>query len=749
MKNQHFFVLLIVIIIISGCNKPKVNPTLTGYSERSKCISCHEDIYYKYIGSHHDLAMELANEESVLGNFDTTITHLGDAAMFYKKDGGYYVYTKGENGIYKDYKVSYTFGWTPLQQYLIEFPKGSYQVLPFCWDTRPKKEGGQRWFHIYDKEKIPHDDFLYWTAKQQNWNHVCAECHSTNLHKNFNIDSLAFNTNWTEIDVSCDACHGPSANHMEWAKLNEKGKNTSKYPNLGYAFSFPNDSAEWVFDEKKGTAFRSKERKNHQLIEICARCHSRRFQIWDDYIHGEELMQSHIPDILEPRLYYFDGQIKEEDYVYGSFLQSKMYRRGVECIDCHDPHTYQIKAPGNILCATCHMNNKYNNATHHFHADEANGGSCRDCHMPMTKYMVIDHRYDHSLRIPRPDLSLKTGVPNACNKCHDDKSVEWANEWFRKWYGTKYDTIGHYGIAFYAAYNKKENAFELLQDVINDTSYTDIVKATAVYYLQYVPSNKTLSLARQLTNHKSPLVRQNAMRTLSIIDASNIAPLSVKLMYDSVRAVRYEAMLAYSHFHINQLTPHQRKKFTQYKLDEYIKMLYTNNDQAASHINLGLYYINRGKTDSTLLFYQKALAVDSTSVEVLLNIADIYREHNRDEEGLKVLLSALHMHPDRPEVYNALGMLYTRQNNSIEALTMFKKSYDLMPDNTYYIYIYAIALNSSGNRKEALELLEQGFTINPYDQNILYGLTALYRDAGNQKKAAYYYNRLTELIGQN
>lgn len=743
MKSIAPILLCGILPVLEGCkHSPLTNPTLSGYVERDKCISCHEEIYNSYKGSHHDLAMDIATEETVLGNFDDyTFTHLGDAARFFRKGNQFFVYTKGAKGKYSEFKVKYVFGWTPLQQYLIEFPRGHYQVLPFCWDSQPLEQGGQRWFHIYDQERIPHNDILFWTGKQQNWNHVCAECHSTDLKKNYDHEQLTFNTSWKEIDVSCDACHGPSENHLKWAELNEKGKNTDRFVNMGYAFNFPDDSATWEFDMEKGTAYRSKIRNNHQEVELCARCHSRRLQIWEDYVHGELLMQTHIPELLTPRLYHVDGQIKDEDYVYGSFLQSSMYHQGVTCTDCHDAHSMQIKAPANVLCATCHLNEKYNNYTHHFHRIDSTGGSCKDCHMPETTYMVVDPRQDHSIRIPRPDLSLKINTPNACTQCHTDQTDNWANQWFRKWYGDKYDTLEHFGEVFYAALQHDPGALDRLITILNDKENPEIVRATAILYMENIPSAKSARRIQQAVTDQSPMIRMAAIQVLGRIQGNESVQFAMQLINDSVRAVRYEAALAYSRVSAETKAGLLRDKEKK-QLNEYIQMLMVNNDQAATHVNLGIYYQGENKPDSAYYSYKQALMVDSNSVEAVINIADLYRAQNRDREGEKLLAEYANKYSERPEVYNALGLLYVRQKKSDEALVMFERSVQLAPENTYYIYVYGVALNSMGKSEEAVKVLEKGYEINPFDFNIAYSLAAIYNEMGDESNFQKFYNQV-------
>jgi hypothetical protein len=189
------------------------------YVGTATCKSCHEAAYNAWRGSQHERAMQGANEHTVLGSFaDAKFSYAGITSTFFKRGGKFFVNTDGPDGKLKDYEIKYTFGVTPLQQYLIEMPGVRFQALSIAWDARPKEQGGQRWFHLYPKERITHNDELHWTRPAQNWNFMCADCHSTNLRKNYDPATDHFNTEWTEISVGCEACHGPGSQHVEWAK---------------------------------------------------------------------------------------------------------------------------------------------------------------------------------------------------------------------------------------------------------------------------------------------------------------------------------------------------------------------------------------------------------------------------------------------------------------------------------------------------------------------------------------------------
>jgi len=134
----------------------------TGFVGANACISCHAVQFESWQGSHHDLAMQQANAKSMLGAFDNaSFRHGNVTSTFHQKDGRYLVRTDGPDGKLQDFEIKYAFGVYPLQQYLIELDDGRIQALSIAWDARPEAQGGQRWFHLYPDETIPHDDILH------------------------------------------------------------------------------------------------------------------------------------------------------------------------------------------------------------------------------------------------------------------------------------------------------------------------------------------------------------------------------------------------------------------------------------------------------------------------------------------------------------------------------------------------------------------------------------------------------------
>ncbi len=715
------------------------------YSGRESCRECHEKEYELFQGSDHDMAMDEANEETVLGDFnDAIFTHFGITSRFYREDGKYMVHTEGPGGLMEDYEVSYVFGIRPLQQYLIAFPEGRYQCLPICWDTRPASQGGQRWFHIYQDERIPPDDVLYWTRVTQNWNYMCAECHSTNLRKNYSYSEKAYHTTWSEIDVSCEACHGPGSEHIDWARKVETGSSPDIVPDMGLVVRLKDtDNASWVFDPDSVTARRSVPRRSDELVQMCSRCHARRSVSTEDYYHGGSLLETHWPSLLEEDLYFADGQILEEVYVYASFLQSKMYQAGVVCKDCHEPHSGKVYSNGNALCYRCHMATEYGARSHHFHDPAQEGASCTECHMHERTYMVVDPRRDHSIRIPRPDLSDKLGTPNSCNQCHTDKSTTWATRYLEEWYGKDLLETPHYGEAIWAGRRNYPEAQEELIRLGGNPLEAPMVRATAISLLRGYPGGQTTVLLRATINDPDPLIRYATLSVVQFTEPELIRDLAVPRLTDTVKLVRLMAANSLTSVP-REMIPSLSSEALNSALEEYNESLMINADHPSTHLNFGNLYLNTGNLEKAEASYLEAIEIEPGLVAPYINLADLYRRMERDDEGEKILKSALEQYPELAAVHYSLGLLKVRQGNHPEALEYLEKAARFDPEDPHYTYVYAIGLNSQNQPESALKVLRKAMERHPYDRNILYSLATISMENGEPEEALGYAEKLVE-----
>ena len=709
------------------------NPHYVGVG---KCRECHAKEAALWEGSHHDLAMQIADGKTVLGDFNNKkFTNHGVTSTFFKRRDKFFVNTDGADGKLHDYEIKYTFGVFPLQQYLIEFPGGRLQALSIAWDSRLADQGGQRWYHLYPDETISNNDELHWTGLNQNWNYMCADCHSTDLQKNYDLKDKKYDTTWSEIDVSCEACHGPASDHVVWAEK-ANGWKAFDNPSKGLTHLFKERrGVSWRHDPESGQPVRSAPRVTETEIQVCATCHARRAQMFESARIGQPLMDNYLPSLLDAGLYHVDGQIDAEVYEYGSFVQSRMYRAGVTCSDCHEPHSLKLRKPGNDVCLQCHSENRYDTSKHHLHARDNAGSRCVSCHMPDKKYMVIDARRDHSLRVPRPDLSVTLGVPNACTQCHADKTAEWASAVLEKKFGKP--KAGHYGEALYAGRHGTANAEELLTQLIQDETQPAIARATAVSLLPRYLSRQSLSILQLAAHDDQPLVGLGLAGVLDSIPPQLRQAFAVTLLYDDMRVTRSLAAAALVGSPLENLPTEVRTKYDQ-ALSEYIDSQSYNADRPESLVNLAGVYAQQGQDGKAERFYRDAIDLAPYYTPAYINFADYYRGKKDDPAGEKLLNEALSKVRDKAVIQYALGLLLVREGKQDEGTEYLRRAAESPTASVRYKYVYAIALNSAGKQDQAVKILEQARHDDPANGDILMALVSIYREQGNFKMASQY-----------
>ncbi len=711
------------------------------------CASCHLQEHKNWLGSHHDLAMQLPNSDSVLGNFNNaTFTYNGIKTTFYNSQGKYFVRTDGENGKLTDFPVDYVFGVYPLQQYLLPLSGGRWQALSIAWDARPKAEGGQRWYHLYPDEAVNYQDPLHWTGPYQNWNTRCAECHSTKLEKNYNPADRTFATTFTEINVGCEACHGPGKTHLKLAATKALG--TSK--NGGFPMSLA-QRGQWRFTNGKDIANRASKVESRTQIDSCGRCHSRRGTL-GEYHYGADLLDTHRLSMPQSPLYYHDGQILDEDYVYGSFIQSKMHQAGVVCSNCHEPHSLKLRvtegASQNGVCTQCHKPEVYDAEQHHHHKAGSTGTLCRSCHMPETTYMGIDPRTDHSLRIPRPDLSIVMGTPNACNQCHADKDAPWALDVLRTWGVYFRDTGTHPARAFYGAEQGDNRALPRLAQLAADGSAAPIWRATAMEALGQVGGREALQSATMLLYSNDAIIRTSTVRALTFLPLNQRYQLLQPLVDDDVTAVRMEVALSLAGVPLDQI-PAEQSKQLQGLFNEYVEIQTRHADMPGVQLQLGIFYVSQGNLASAELAYREAIRLNSQLIPAILNLADLLRQQNREDEARARLLDALKIAPEHGAVLHALGLLETRSGQTDKALQYLGRAAEVESVGTRHRFIYAIALHDLGRPEDAITQLASLLRTTPHSEEVLLALANYNTELGRHDKALGFAKTLTDIAPRN
>jgi predicted CXXCH cytochrome family protein len=727
----------------TGTAPPAGPPSFVG---SAKCAACHPKETEAFRGSDHARAMQPATDQTVLGNFDqASITHRGVTSTFVRRGGKFLVRTDGPDAKPGEFELAYTFGADPLQQYLVPFPDGRLQALGLAWDTRPRTQGGQRWFHLYPGVTLRPPDPLHWTGREQTWNFQCAECHSTDLRKRYDLATNRYATTWAELTVSCEACHGPGSAHVTWAEARPAAAPRAPDGTTSLVVRLRRGEGTWTIkDTRRGIAEWTGPARSSAEVDVCARCHARRRPIVDPYPYGHPLLDTHVPALLEPGLYYPDGQILGEVYEWGSFVQSRMQRAGVTCSDCHEPHRATLRAAGNAVCARCHLPAKFDTAAHHHHRAESEAARCVSCHMAARTHMVVDPRRDHSFRVPRPDLSVALGTPNACTGCHRNRSAQWAADRVTAWGGPGRRGTPDFAGALDAARRGLPEAAPALAALATDRSQPGIARATALSHLPEFLTAATVPALESALRDPDALVRMAALRAAEALPPERRGPLAAPLVRDPVRAVRLGAAHALAGTPPAALVAGQRSDLER-AVAELVQSEQVNADRPEAHVNLANLYARLGRPADAESELRTALSLDPRFVPALVNLADLLRAQGRDADGERFLDQALRAAPDHAEALHALGLLRVRQNRVAEAVDFLRRAAARRPESPRFAYVYAVALHDTGRGGDAISVLEAAHRQRPADRDTLAALATYLGERGDVRRALGYAEKLTAL----
>jgi predicted CXXCH cytochrome family protein len=712
-----------------------------------RCTGCHAAEEGAWRRSHHANAMAKSSAQTVLGNFDdTSFDYDGALTRFHRSDGGFVVDTDGADGRTRPFAAEYTIGVFPLQQYLLPGEGGALQALGVAWDTRPKEQGGQRWFHLHPGERIDRDNPLHWTAPAQNWNFMCADCHSTHVEKNYDAATRRFDTHWSDIDVACEACHGPGSAHVrwaQWASLPMIGRLAGKEPQLQLRFderTRPGRLTQ-VLDPSSQLNFTPGIE-----VQACAQCHSRRTQLTNAYISREGYADHYKPELLSEPLYYMDGQIRDEVYEYGSFQQSRMFAKGVTCSDCHDPHTAQLRLSGNALCLQCH-DRRFDAPSHHFHAAQSAGSQCVNCHMPTRNYMEIDGRRDHSIRLPRPDLSVRFGVPNACNGCHTDKSAQWAADVVTQRYGDNHRGLQQFAAQLDAIRRQSPEAEVAIRELMADRNVPDLVKATALSEAGPYLQNGITDVLHEGLGHANPTVRLGALQALEDAPTDTRWALAEPLLSDPQRSLRIEAARILGG---SPPLSEARQRTLDPAWMEFSAAVRVNADRAEWHSLHATALAARGEVEPAIQASQIAIGLNPRFGGAYVNLADVYRQAGRDDLCERTLAEGLALDSRNAALHAAMGLLRVRQHRVADAIHELAQATKLDPDNGSYGYLYAAALQTQdadgATRFLQTALADSGHR---HERSEFFLLMQRLNEQGDRKRMAIYLPQLRALAASD
>ena len=722
------------------------------YAGSTACADCHSSEHEQWQNSHHSKAMQAATVDTVLGDFDDISVEFHNIkSRFFVKNGQYQIETTNKDGQQETFNVVYTFGFEPLQQYILDTGNGHLQAFNIAWDTRDASIGGQRWFHLQPDIKMTEDHPFFWQRHFQNWNSRCAECHTTGYEKNYDADTHTYQSGFAEPNVGCESCHGPGQAHID--QLKDKQLD----PNKGFITRLEATPI-FQYAENDPIANLSGE-TNTQYMQQCAFCHSRRLTLGqsdngaiqaDQY--EEQFHNEHSLSLLDSELYFDDGQIKDEVFVIGSFLQSKMAHAGVTCSNCHNPHSGNISLSANTVCSQCHLPDEFDTPKHHFHAagsTDTNVGSplCVDCHMPARTYMQVDDRRDHGFIIPSAKVSEITGSPNVCLGCHIEKDLNWVEKTLQQQYGNEHSRPPLAKTIHWSNIHTLSDAEKIVFTRERLGNQSPIVDAKLLSIINTRPTQESVSLAIEQLKAPSPLVRRAAIDVLSQLPPETMVNFVVPLLDDPIQSVRFQAAAVLAN-HLTSLSPQQTEKISS-GLMEYKNSLLQNADSPNAQLSLAQLALAEQNIDDAKIHYDNALEIAPKLPAAQLGMANFWRATQAVDNEEAVLAEAAQMHPDFSEVLFQYGLYQVRAKQYEQASQILVEASELEDSQPYYAYVAAASLDRVEKTQQAIGLLLAANNRWPQQTNLLTSL-ALYSEKTNDKESlATAVDALKQLLPDN
>lgn len=686
-----------------------------GYAGSESCRACHPHDYDLWAQSNHGLAERAVAPALDRIAFDParSFQHGTQSTEVRVRDGQFEVVALGYSNRVAPYRVDRVIGNHPLRQFLTPQPGGRWQTLEAAYDPR-----SNQWFNVYGAEDRQPGEWGHWTGRGMNWNSMCAACHNTRLRKNYDAATDSYHTAMAERTVGCEACHGPMKDHAQFRQ---------DYPNK--KLKDPTIRAMSAF----------------QVQGTCGSCHSRRYELTGDFKPGDSYFDHYSLTIVDQtETYYPDGQVHDEDYEFASFLSSRMRKGQIRCLDCHHPHSMKLILPGNQLCLRCH-NGSYPNAPviapgpHSFHALTNAGSLCVSCHMPTTVYMQRHWRHDHGFTIPDPLLTQQLGLPNACNRCHADKSADWALAACDRWYGTNLVRHTRQRARWFAAARKGDaSARGPLLSLFN-TNEPPYWQAVAVSVLErWIADPKVTQAVLAALQHEHPLVREKAVRALDpLVEAgrADVAAAVGKLLADDIRCVRVAAAWTLR----ASMDPQSRAG------RELRHALALNADQPGGQMQQGVYGLARRELPAAVEHFQQAVAWDPNSAPLRHELAVALSLMDRNREALRQIEEACRLDPREAEYRFKLGLAWAELGNLENAVAALQQAVKLEPRHARAWYNLGLAENSLGQTTAALDALARAESSDPTDARTPYARATILARLGRTRDARTAARRALEL----
>lgn len=667
----------------------------------AQCLACHAETHARWASSHHALAHRTTNAATDQSAFSAPSTPAG----FSWNASGPLVPVPRTDGTTQIAPARYAIGHTPLRQYVVDTGGGRLQATEHAFD--PARGD---WFSVFPGEDRRPGEWGHWTGRGMNWNSMCAHCHVTDYRKNYDPATDTYASTWSEPGIGCIQCHGEvSAEHLR---------------------------SGWQAPALTAEALATRERR---AMETCAPCHARNELLTGRLAPGADYSDHYRLELpVQPGVFYADGQVRDEDYNYTSLLLSRMGgHAGVTCLDCHDSHTAKPRLPAenNQLCLQCHAAPgrtlpsgaravPIDPVAHSHHANTSTGNRCVSCHMPTTTYMGRDPRHDHGFLHPDPLLTRELGIPNACNRCHTDRSTDWAIQQSETWYGARLEhRQRHRARAIHAAQTGHPDAAAPLLTLLA----SEDVPAWRATYLQllapYAPVDGVAPAARSALADREPLVRSAAISVLTNLPEERSR--LVAQLTDPSRLVRLDAALALG----GELPPASPVNA---ELSAYFT---AGADQPSGLLRIAQHALNRNQAAAAEPLLRRAEAWDPASPAASRLLGYALDALNRPADAAVALNRAARLAPADALVAFEAGLAFATAKRLADAEAMFREA--LRRDASLDRAWYNLGLLQAGAERldEARTSLGRAETLRPNMADYPYALATVLWRQGDRSAA--------------
>ena len=648
------------------------NPERQAKIGPESCVECHADEVADWESSHHAKANRPISIKFDRAAFTPTrrIKESGVTYEMAETDGKFELRVIHDDDSITTYDLVGVIGETPLRQYLAQLPGDKFQTISATYDVKE-----DRWYDVYEgQDRLP-GEWGHWANQGMNWNANCAYCHTTEFKKNFDFESNSYDSTWTQQGLACAECHTGLEKHVVAAKNGDYSAGLSKLSTI-------------------------------QTEHNCASCHSRRDQLTaDTFLPGDDYhdhFSLSLPD--QPNLYHHDGQILDEDFVYGSFQMSRMAHAGVSCKDCHNPHTLKTILPieNNLLCMRCHSGGVENAPViepiaHSFHSEGSTGNMCVNCHMSKTTYMQLDPRGDHAFLSPDPLLTKELGIPNACNKCHTEESVDWAVEWSEQWYGEK--MVNHRqrkrARIIAAAHSFDPSALPKLLELLKDEDLPGWRAAYTGLLGNYLPNQSVANVLKALLIDANPMVRSRAASTLG---SAGQADAAIETLTDSSRSVRIAAARGIA---ASQSIPDPiaKKDWEEYNA--------FNTDRPQTLLMLANKANSEDRSADTQKYVERAILMDQLNPEMYHQSAILLSGAGLNQASKKTLYLGWELAPKNPSFPFSLGLLAAEQQDIESAVGFLEETVAIEPSFSRAWYNLSLAYGQLNRPEDAARAMQR------------------------------------------